>query len=158
MVTHLKREVTSLASLAELPMDGGSWLFVGNLMWGLSALEISELWMKDELNRRLNTALGVINEHSLRMARHFTRQRVDAVKARAFRRINAAVHPSLIGSHDIFWHYVAENQAAYRTDGCYFLPFSATWAKYCLNTELERDYARLVCGYALLIARKLASR
>ncbi len=157
MAIHLEREKTGFGYLAKLPGDGGSASFVGDFMKALSARGVSELWMRYEPNWRLNQGLGIIHRHARRVAEYF-KQKDDQGKTRAYRRIAFAVGANNIGSIDLFWQYVAKNQATWRADGCYIIPWSRAFANACLEDDLEPDYAQLLRGYACLIERKLHGR
>lgn len=157
MVTHLERERIGFGYLARFPGDGGSEFFVDGFMKALSARGVSELWMRDEPNRLFNQGLGIIHRHASRVAEYF-KKKGNQEKARAYRQIAFAVRANNIGSIDLFWQHVARNQAIWRADGCYVIPWSRVFANACLEDDLDSDYAQLLRGYANLIERKLNGR
>lgn len=145
------REGRSLRRLLEFPSDGASWCFVGDLMLGLSAVGVTELWCRHELGRRFHLALGRIHWHASAMARFHGCPGRDVEKARAYRRISSAVSPSLIGSFDRFWHHVAHNYASWHPDGYYRVPFGSAYAATLIERDFEPSYASLIRRYAGVI-------
>ncbi|MFZ1626846.1 MAG: hypothetical protein WAT81_03540 [Candidatus Moraniibacteriota bacterium] len=147
-----REEERSLKRLLKFPHDGSAQCFVGELMLGLSAAGVTELWYRYELDRRFHLALGRIHWHSSAMARFHSQPGRDGEKARAYRRISTAVSPSPItGSLDHFWYLASCNYASWHPDGYYQVPFGSTYAAMLIERDFESDYASLIWRYAAVI-------
>lgn len=140
------------------PLHYASEQFVEDLLYALVALGVNRLFVRGELNRRLNLALGKIHGHCLKMVNHY-RKKGRMERAKAFLHIGYAVAPSSIGALDNFWGSTAHcsGLSCWRTDGVYVLQISETYANHHVQ-QLEPDYASLVSGYAKLIKRSLDGR
>ncbi len=152
----INKKERSFSRLTNCPYDVASWLFVSDLVLGLSEAGVRELWVRDEPHRSVNCALHRLCWHSGAMARFFTGRGNDPVKACAFHLIHLVLVPDpIMGSFNGFWESVIMNHLPWRSEGYYGMPYSPVFAQSILERECVPDYAELIRRYARVIRRSL---